>query len=115
MLQSTYDAQYEDEEWVSLSHIVNLVKRQVTGLDGSRFDRDMESGAYFSVLQRNNLILDERGVNEVPYLLVNFRKQEDLSYEGIAAEIERGLNQKYKGCLPNSGICNQKQTSEVFS
>lgn len=81
----------EDTVWATAEFLVDLIRREVPGVDADRIARRLADGADLDAIRADLEIVRRVGVTGVPALFVNGRAVPDWSYDALRAAIEAVL------------------------
>ncbi|HLC92984.1 MAG TPA: DsbA family protein [archaeon] len=82
-----HDKLFENQENLALSDLRAYASE--IGLESAKFNQCLETGKYAPKVASDLALGNSVGVNATPTIFINGAKQQDTSYEGIKAAIER--------------------------
>lgn len=78
-----------EEAWATKEFIMDLVEKNVPGVDLKQFEKDLDSQKYIDNVKNDVKIADDSKIDGTPTVFVNGIAVDDVSFEGIKAVIEK--------------------------
>jgi protein-disulfide isomerase len=95
-----YDAIYanqgkEDQIWATPEFLIDLVKKNVSGVDVNKLSEDLKNKTYEKDVLADNEIARNSKITEIPTIFVNGKKVEgSMDYSKLKKAIEEALKKK---------------------